>query len=335
MAEQPDIRACARRLHRLCEDRYPQAARLRAEDAFAALNAVPDLTVQHRSAGAGDRSCPVDGRYWTDGGEHFIEIYPRNDARDRFTAMHEFGHLLITYDEVWQYDVRPTLGKRHRYFEESIVNAFAAESLIPDGHVQQHLGAAVTARGLRDLYLTTQASAHACAVRSLSLPGDRCVMLTDENGTTLFTDSTGEPYAPGKGVPQPAIARAIENAQLDDDGQATLTGAEGIVYRSGKANPRVRFDVALSGGLVIVVATPTGFDSRIASDDEEVLLTCGTCDDEFPPGRAAGLCDTCREPKCPRCRACACSSQPAVCQRCFITLPVADMLAGRDRHDDC
>lgn len=336
MALGVDVAKCVRRLHALCEERYPEAAGLRHIDAFAALEAVPSLTVDLRS-GLGNSGCPVDGRFSQNGTEYSIEIrLSRTDARNRFTAMHEFGHLLIAQDEAWQYGPRIALGGQARNVEESVVNAFASESLIPDSEVERHIGRNATAEHVRDLYEASQASASACLVRTLSRPGSRCVMLTDVNGTTYFSDSTGEPYAPGRGVPQPAVARAIEQA-LENQGLATLVGGEGLAYRSGKTNPHVQLDVAVarSGRMVFVIATPTPFDSRVTACAESMALACGNCYEEFPPHMSPGLCGKCREQTCPRCRSCACTMEPAACDLCFTTLSVADVQAGRQRHEEC
>lgn len=336
MSSTVDVAECVRRLHVLCQERYPEASALRHIDAFAALAAVVDLTVDLRP-GHTKSGCPVDGRFSQSGSEYSIEIrLSGSDARDRFTAMHEFGHLLITQDEVWQYGPRIALGDQARNVEESVVNAFASESLIPDSEVNRHVGQVVTAEQVRSLYEATQASASACLVRTLGSPGNRCVMLTDVNGTTYFSDSTGEPYAPGRGVPQPAVARAIEQA-LKNGGLATLAGGEGLAYRSGKTNPHVRLDVAVadSGRMVFVIATPSRFDSRVAAGGDMLLLTCGVCGEEFAPNLSPGLCAKCREHACPRCRSCGCSTEPAPCELCFTTLAIADVQAGRQCHEEC
>lgn len=330
-----DIPKRVSHLHALCQQKHPNAAQLRARDAFAALSAVPEITVQRIINPNAANDCPVDGRYHAINGQHVIEIYRRNDARDRFTAMHEFGHYLISYDEEWHYDIRPRLGKNARRTEESIVNIFAAESLIPHELVLAHLGTHVSASGVRNLYLETQASVSACLTRALSLPGERCIMLTDINGVTYFTDSTGEPFAPGRNVPQPAVARAISTAWDAPNRSATLTGAEGIVYRSGKTNPYVTFDVALINDLAIVIATPTPYDTRLRSGYETVAHSCNNCGEDFAPDHANAHCEKCREPKCPRCRKCACAAPPPICPQCFTTLSVADVAAGREQHEDC
>lgn len=330
---QVSIPAVAARLSASLRSKYPDAAARIETDPFGALDDVPDVTIERRT-GRVRGACPVDGSY-NAGPPTIITIYETGTPeRDNFTCLHELGHHLLANDEGWQYEDKPALGDRARYIEETIVNAFAAHELIPDNLLHTHVGPHVTAASVLELYLASNASASASLMRSLDIPGNRLVMLTDLAGTTWFSDSTGEPFSPGTNVPQPGVAAAIDHAR-NGNGTHRAVGGHGIAYRSGKTNPWVEIDVAVHDGMAFVVAHPTPRDSR-APGASDWTLTCANCGHEFAPAESSGFCTGCREHKCPQCRACECTdTQPPICTRCFVALSVSEANDGLEEHRDC
>lgn len=328
-----DVPGVVDRLSRVFQARYPTAASLAATDPAGALEHVDDVVVEWKPGRSGG-ACPVDGAY-VPGPPASITIHSTgNVGRDNFTYLHELGHHILANDEEWQYRTRPELGNRARHTEETVVNSFAARELIPEELFAAHVPSAVTAGRVRGLYLASSASASACLMRALDAPGHRLVMLTDLQGTTWFSESTGEPFSPGPNVPQPGVADAIRQAD-DADGIGRVAGGHGITYRSGRTNPWVEIDVAVHESMAFVVAHPVTRDSRTPGGGTW-NLTCGECGHTYAPDDSAGFCQECREHRCSQCRACACDTKPAVvCTRCFIALSVAEAASGRQQHDDC
>lgn len=316
------------------EQRHPDAATLAEADPHTALSHIPGLlvTIDHTARNA---VCPIDGTY--DAATTTIRYRPAgNDARDRFTLLHELGHHLLAINDDWNYDVVPLLTqtKNAAHVEERLVNAFASLLLIPDEQADEAFRTGVTAAAARDLYLTTNASATACLSRSLLEPGDRLVMLGTGGGHIWYAQSNGEPYAPSAAVEQPAIAHGALRA-LQGDGTARFTGHEGIRYRSGKANTRVAFDICTEGTLVFAVITPTRFDSRVDNTSAEFTLTCvAGCGATFTPVEAGDTCSRCGETRCPRCRGCECLRE-IYCSRCTIALPTVRARAGSTLCEEC
>ncbi len=326
-----NVSDAAARLGPLLEARYPGAAALACQAPAQALEALGEVAVRWLN-GRSRSACPVDGTYTDD--PPTITIYrSRTVERDNFTCLHELGHHLLTLDEQWQFTEKPRLGERARYVEETVVNVFAARTIIPTNLLNRYLALPVRAAQIRDLYYATPASATACLVRSMDIEGQRLVMLTDLGGSVWFADSTGEPYNPGKNVPQPAVARAIDRA-LTGDGTYRLVGDEGIVYRSGKANPWVEIDVAVDETMAFVVVHAVTRDSR-APGGSEWQASCGQCGYDFAPDEASGQCAECREPKCPECGQCACEPELVICSQCFVALSTVEAAAGRTTHQEC
>ena len=330
-----DIQAAARdHLISLFESRYPQAAETAPFDAVGAIRSLPDVEViedpHYRSHG-----CPLDGTYDPD--PPLIRYRPYYNRRDGFTLLHEVGHHLLATDDNWCLRIWPMLndvkGLASRV-EEDLVNAFAAGVLIDTETAQDAFARGVTSTAIAVLYESTGASATACLVRGLREPGDRLVMLCGRDGLTLFAASNGEPYNPGAGVTQPAVATAVERIG-DLQGTCRIDGGDGVRYRSGKAFTRVRFDVTVRDHLVFVIVEPTSIDTRVQAFDEW-HLTCTACGHSFTQDASPGLCNTCREPFCPRCLGCDCDVQAAkLCQRCFITLSKARAGTGATICEDC
>ena len=328
------ILQAARHLIAELHHRHPQAATLLGADPITALPHIPGLRVVIDHT-ARNPVCPIEGTY--DAATTTIRYRPTgNDARDRFTLLHELGHHLLAINDGWNYDVVPLLtqAKVKIHVEERLVNAFASLVLIPDEQADSALARGVTAVAVRDLYLSTEASATACLARCLLEPGDRLVMLANGAGHVWYAQSNGEPYAPSTEVEQPAIAHGALRA-IQTDGTARFTGHEGIRYRSGSTNTRVAFDICTEGSLVFVIVEPTPFDLRVDNTRFEFSLTCvAGCGATFTPEEAPGRCATCSETRCPRCRGCECPRE-TYCTRCTIALPTARATAGMTVCEEC
>ncbi|MFV8316262.1 ImmA/IrrE family metallo-endopeptidase [Mycobacterium sp. 23] len=314
------------RLRMLFQNRYPEAAEVAHLDARAAVARMEDV-VFIEDPRPRVRLCQIDATY--DPEPPTIRWRPLGSRRDNFTLLHEVAHHLLAFDEEWCFDVAPALGEQtSKYAEESIADAFAADVLIDEETASSAFASGVTSQACVDLYLNTAASATACLARALSQSGDRLVLLTDLEGRVWFGATTGEPYNPGRGTIQPAIASAAEHA-LRTDGSYRFSGGDGIRYRSGSAFTAVRIDVTVEGGLVFAIVEQA---QRTRYDYDTYELNCPECDEDLT---SADLCQKCREPKCVRCRACSCPRQRALCDICFLELPIAISAKGIRVCDNC
>lgn len=304
---------------------HGEAASFAGHDPARALERVEGLRIIEDPTLRG-RSCPIDAVYDVD--TKTIKWRPsRTWGRDNFTLLHELGHHLLAEDEDWQYGVIAVMGDGGLRVEERVVSAFAARLLLPDDLVAGAFKSGVTAAAIRDLAADSASSASACLARALDLPGDRLVMLTDLDGRPYFSLSNGEPYSPGRGVPQPAVARAADNALNRADHSHRLVGGEGVVYRSGRANTRVVFDVAVDGAQVFVVVESTPYDNRVDDRGSFHIECIEGCGESFVPQESPGQCAACREYRCPRCSRCDCNID-VYCERCFVAIPVQRVSVG-------
>lgn len=320
-------------LRQLFDEKYPAAARVAALDAREAVLLIPDVELIE-DASLRPARCQIAGTY--DAHPPVIRYRPLGTRRDNFTLLHEVGHHLLAYEKSWCYQVAPALDRQRLgtagYTEETFVNTFAADVLISPETASDAFSHGVTSESCVALFEQGAASATACLVRGLKEPGSRLVMLCDHDGQVWFSASNGDPYSPGRGVSQPAVARGVERA-METSGTTRFAGGEGLHFKSGKTFSAVQFDITLHGALAFVIVERTATDSRVDSVDH-YTITCLECGEEFLPPDSRN-CETCREPKCPRCRACTCPSKAMVCDKCFETLPVVLKAAGATRHEDC
>ena len=330
-------RAVAGHADALLDAKYPGVRTAVLDDPVKALTLVHDVEVRWvttRPRGA----CELGGLYEGDRDVPRITVHESPHApRNHFTCMHELGHHLLGQDEDWQFDVLPALdASQARRVEDKAVNDFAARLLIPDTHVAATLGSSATPGGIVALHARSQASLTACCVRALSEPGERLIFLVSHAGHIWWVGSNGSPYSPGKGVHQPLVVQAIERATESETGTFALFGGAGIQYRSGNSLTDVKVDVALADDdLAVVIATTTPPQARgyVEADWAEACETCGA---NFTPEQAPERCSKCHSWRCPECSNCSCNErEPAFCEACFLTLPVADVDRGLTRHEDC
>jgi hypothetical protein len=313
-------------------DANPDAFALAAHNPLRALTVIPGLAVIADPT-ARTATCPIDGTY--EAKTATIRYRAFYNARDHFTLLHELAHHLLAQDERWCFEVQPALGVEGAAVEELLCSTFASRILIPDDAAQTAFTRGVTAQAIRDLAATCNASATACLVRALEEPGHRLVMLTDRAGNIWFVQGSGEPFAPSRRTPQPAIVDLLARAEDHPEQHASREGGVGIVYGTGNTNPHVAVNVAIDGGFVFAVIEPTGQDARLDSRTAEWHLTClNGCGHMFAPNESPRTCTTCREPVCPRCHGCECR-QDILCERCFITLPSQRAKDGNTLCEEC
>jgi hypothetical protein len=316
-------------------DNHPTAMPTLRTAPLVALHAIPGLTVEQTTA-ARTPVCPIDGTY--DASTATIRYRHFGNARDDFTLLHELAHHLLAQDEDWCFEVRPALEENGGEIEERIASAFAAAILIEPADAEGAFRHGVTGSSLRDLVERSRASASAVLMRSLEEPGHRLVMITSLAGSVMFAQTTGEPYAPGRGTSQPGVLDLIERARLNSERRAGKDGGIGILYATGKTNPHVRLDVALDGGYAYVVATPLAVDLRIntgSDDPSEWYHTCVQgCGHTFARSEADSTCPECTEPRCPRCNGCECQRE-VYCSACIMSLPTARARTGATVCEDC
>ena len=168
--------------------------------------------------------CSVSGSYDYDG-PRIVVRGALSRGRRFFTAIHEFGHHFQQRDEesVKLLEAEKDVG---RALEDDICDAFAAEVLLPDAHVDEFIDAkGPTADSVLDLMRESKASREACCVRAVQrLCGRGYVMLCDLEGTAIFTATTTG-YPVRRNTPQA--------------GNAVIAAA--VRWRSGRELSRVRF----------------------------------------------------------------------------------------------
>lgn len=320
----------------LCEefaDGYPEAASVATLDPHAAVGLMRDLALIYVDAPPSG-ACAL-GAVYDDGTEPArILLRPSgNEARDNFTTLHEVGHHLLARDETWQYDVRPHLMQdQRRPVEESIVDCFASEMLIPQGLVDETFATGVTARGVWKLADECTASLAACCVRAAHHPGRHLVLIADLEGRVLFSAHGGGPYPPKRNMTQPAISVAASRTANNES--YTLVGNHGIIYSTGNTYTDVSFDAHRRDHLLVCVVTPTRTDRRV-DYGESSTGDCDRCSATFATTASSGFCARCDMWKCPDCHTCGCTKPTPVCDVCWLEVSALEAQRGLVRHEDC
>lgn len=327
------IRQAGAHLCELFEETFPEAAALAADDPIGAIGLIPQLELRIVDAPP-KGACSLGALYEDRLDPPRITIRASGSPRrDNFTLLHEVGHHLLAADEIWQYDVRPTLDAvARRQIEEDIVNSFAAEILIPQEAVDNAFQGTVSASSIWILADHCQASLAACCVRAANYPGDRLVLVAYADGRVQFAVHGGGPYPPKPGVTQPSLAIAADRAAEDE--AYSLLGSHGIVYANGSVYTDVRLDVHRRGEMIVCVAASTRPDLRIRGA-QETLGDCGRCGSTFPASESTGICARCDCWKCPDCHTCECSKRLPICDFCCLELSAIEAQSGLKRHREC
>lgn len=223
MASNPDtwsVGSISERLRTSFAVRYPDAAEIASLDPRGAVLLMPDVELIE-DVSLRPAKCPIDRTY--DPQPPRIRYRPHESRRDNFTLLHELAHHLLAQDTEWCFTVAPQLDRQRvgaaRSHEEGIANTFAADVLISPELAAEAFVHGVTSSACAELFKRGVASATACLVRGLKEPGDRLVMLSDHDGQVWFSSSNGEPFSPGRGVQQPAIADGVTRALNDGSGR--------------------------------------------------------------------------------------------------------------------
>ncbi|MFD9865001.1 ImmA/IrrE family metallo-endopeptidase [Streptomyces alboflavus] len=315
----------------------PGAVERLAQGALAELRTWPELTVLEVDENLTEQGCSVAGAYDFGPPPHLSVATSVSCARRDFTALHELGHHL----QKNIVDLMEPFGRESDgglLLEDAACDAFAAEILLPELLVRQHLDTkGPTASTVTQLWQASNASRMAVCVRAVQhLPALGHILLLDATGHLAFAASHGLPSL-RRGSFQGDIA-VIDRA-LTGSGRAQ--GLTQVRYRDGILGRELHTDTAPMDGYLVAVLvtdsapwrafTPPTRDTGPQSRD----YICANCDEEYRSFDPA--CQRCRIPPCPDCGRCACP--PCVpehlCPGCFTMHPPAMFRAGSDRCLNC
>lgn len=257
-----------------------------------------------------------------------VTLVRASKGRMRFTALHELGHLLGEDLDDFQDAIYRHGGVTGRQVEEDACDAFASMMLLPDEVVDTALGDhGLSARGLRDLIETTEASMEACAVmiaQRLASPG--YVLLVDGDGTTRFAARSGDVFPISRGTDQSGSdLRTVL-------GRGTGLRIRGtLAYAAGSGTHELYIDALEHDGLVFAVACESDPDwPQLQTPAEQgaasrgIAAYCGECGVDFTSWR---LCNDCGEPRHETCGRCGCEESATrgerMCPTCFTVQPPA------------
>lgn len=304
---------------------------LASEDTIAALEVhFPDVLVRPLPAGMffGDE-CSVDGYYDAElrPPDRFIFFDPTaNDARIRFTVLHELGHhLLVTAAAALLDDIDVAAGQAHAAasVEELVCHRFAARLLIPDRVLDAVVGSPVRPADVVAVHDASNASWEAVVVRvaeRLRRPG-AVVLMRDIGRVSFCAGSRLEAPWWGRGSltdPAGALAAAFDRDHI----------ARREVFRHGQAFSRELFcdTQRVHDRLVVAVLSDKASDGRfdVLVDPDPVwtdrVVFCEWCEAE----RTEGWCELCRGRRCSECGRCGCKKprQNPVCASCGLEAPM-------------
>ncbi|BEP13844.1 hypothetical protein acdb102_21550 [Acidothermaceae bacterium B102] len=255
-----------------------------------------------------------------------ITVVRAGKGRMRFTALHELGHLLGEDLDDFQDAVYGHGRKAGRPVEEDACDAFAATLLLPTEHLVASLDThGRSARGLRDLINTSQASMEACAVavaQRLASPG--YVLLVERVGTTRFAARSGDVFPIARGTDQ--SGRGLRPVLT---GTPSLRGRGALAFASGSGTHELYLDSVEHDGLVLAVACESDPDWPQLQTPATPNVTatgveahCSECGVDFTGWR---VCDVCGEPRHQTCGRCGCETATVrgerLCHTCFSMLP--------------
>jgi Zn-dependent peptidase ImmA (M78 family) len=312
-------------------------------DPVAVLQTWSEIVYREVAATETGGRCSVAGAYYGNEDPPLLLVaHAASSGRRAFTALHELGHHLQQSD----FDLDETAhahGANRAEFEDAACDAFAAEMLLPEDLVNQHLPAGTpTADDVAALHAASSASrAAACvrAVQRLSSPG--LVVLLDNDGTVQFA-ATHQLPRPTRDSDQ-SHAEVVSRALSTTNGRAR--GRNRFRYRDGIEGDELYAQAApMDGYLVLVAVTERppwehGFTLPIAQTGPQAssyICARPECGSEFDSYDRP--CPRCRTPKCPECGAscgCALTVKEKTCQGCFRLLPLRYFDTDSDRCQDC
>lgn len=291
-------------------------------DAPGAVVADPAITVRWTDTTSMPPACSVAASY--DQATGVISVSAdASPGRRSFSVLHEYAHHVAPdVDEV--FDTLCT-AKDAQDLEERICDAFAAEVLLPDAHVDPSLAQGITAAAVLSLMRRSTASREACCVAAARrLPAPGYVMVLDTTGDARFTARKGDVYPVPRGTRQDAHTcnRALQTGR--GRGRAQPRTGHGIT------SAEMYSDIAADGDNIVAVWVtdspdwPSGLTVGPRERVAGIAGYCESCTREFEVFTSP--CTGCGEPCCPDCGNCGClGSRPVrgerTCTRCFLPRP--------------
>lgn len=313
---------------RKLDERRPGAISVLRDDPCAEISSWSEVELHYVPSVDTDGGCSVAGAYVWDTTPPVLAVADAaSPGRRAFTVLHELAHHLQQND-VELAQALLDAGDRGRLLEEAVCDALAAAVLLPDGLVDEHLGAeGPTVEALNSLNGASIASRAAVCVRAaqrLRSPGQ--VVLLDYDGQVQFAAARGVP--PVKRGSNQASARVIQDFL---GSSRTRKGRTRLQYSRGIRGQELFVQVGdLDGYVVAVLMTdrpPWETDFRLPSRDDTPLGRFWLCEQpgcDFQGQIFEAPCSRCRQPKCPECGWCSCGRgvPERTCTSCFQMQPV-------------
>lgn len=308
-----------------------------AADPFGTIHSRGDLSIEETALL--DPGCQIAAHYDERTSPPTIHVKRSfSQGRNNFSILHELAHHAQACSEQWAelfYEI-PDRARRSS-LKELVADRVAALILLDDELMETSIGGSsgVTALGVRNMYLSSEASMTACLVRALDAPGERVVLLGTPDGRLYFSaHNSDELRSPSTKQPQANLRDAYEKLLHSQSESTAVHGGHGLEYLRARSNTNVIFDVALCEGSLLAVVTK-GHDQRHSYGDKEPY-TGSICGHEFDVAESSGDCQDCGELKCAECSLCGCESKkPRICTSCSCALYATDIAQGRSEHEEC
>ncbi len=259
-----------------------------------------------------------------------ITVARANDARMRFTTLHEVGHVEgardIAFQEALETSALTRNAVERNLAEEDACEQFAADLLVPQVMVDEVVSAeATTAAGLQTLYQKVDASLEACAVawaHALEAPGYVAIFASD--GTLQFAARSGDVLPLRRGCDQRDTELWRRAASSRWRGRARFA------FDGGSLTDEFEVDaLSTAPGLIVVAVadspawvTPYRPPTKTRVADAWLDGYCDSCGVEF---QATQRCKECGDPTHPACGHCSCEPAPVAgertCTACWLKLP--------------
>lgn len=315
-----------------------------SDDPVTAIATLTGLTVVVRPrSDFVDSSCSIEGLYMED--TQRIEIASAaSPRRTKFTALHELGHHLVRRDQVTAKvlaDAHKVKAEYSHRVEERIVDAFAAEILVPRVEAEVILNErAPTASDVNLLFELTSGSREACCVRAAQYMRRDGYVLLAEGRTVLFGATSGDAYPIRRGTLQDEdhlLDRAFRN------GTARLDQVR-MRHGTGLQSPEYGGDAMLANGYTFAVLTSStelpwgGSRDPGDSNPKGFEFDCPRCGFNEHSWKR---CPKCNEPTCPICHWCSCDTRRQVrlaekrCTACRLRFPASHFAPDSEKCRDC
>ena len=157
--------------------------------------------------------------------------------------------------------------------------------------------------------------------------------VADLDGRVIYAEPTYEQFPPKRGMIQPGFAKLAREAE---DGAVRRGFPEGVVYQRGRELHDMKVEAVLDfGGQYLFVAL-TPIHRFGMGQVQDAYYSCdnhGCETEDYYADADSDWCDTCREPGCPTCRRCRCTTPSGsyLCERCFTMVTAYE--AANGAHD--